>query len=82
MLACMDENGLTMDEESVTELTKALYQDAIAPGQQGITFAALKSQISKHEGLIENLTIRSLLENNFHYGSTGDAPKSQNLEQQ
>ena len=32
--ACMDENGMRFDEESVEELTKALYQDAIAVNHQ------------------------------------------------
>ena len=69
--ACMDENGMRFDEESVEELTRALYQDAIAANQQvpvwphspwtppqGITFSSLKSQLSKHDGLLDNLTIR------------------------
>ncbi|XP_023338172.1 NADPH oxidase 5 [Eurytemora carolleeae] len=57
MRACMDENGMNFDEDSVEELTGALYQDATSSNQNGITFSALKSQISKHEGLLENLTI-------------------------
>ena len=57
MRACMDENGMSFDEESVEELTRALYQDAASNNQPGITYASLKSQISKHEGLLENLTI-------------------------
>ena len=55
--ACMDENGMRFDEESVEELTRALYQDAIAGSNQGITFYDLKAQLSKHDGLMENLTI-------------------------
>ena len=58
MRACMDENGMSFDEESVEELTGALYLDATANQQPGIPFSSLKSQISKHEGLLENLTIR------------------------
>lgn len=57
MRACMDENGMSFDEESVEELTRALYQDAASSLQPGITYASLKSQISKHDGLLENLTI-------------------------
>ena len=30
----MDENGMRFDEESVEELTRALYQDAIAVNQE------------------------------------------------
>ena len=33
------------------------YQDAASNNQPGITYSSLKSQISKHEGLLENLTI-------------------------
>ena len=62
MRACMDENGMSFDEESVEELTGALYQDATANDTPGITFSSLKSQISKHEGLLENLTIRWALQ--------------------
>ena len=58
MQACMEENGMSFDEEVVEELTRALYQDAVSQQQPGITYSSLKSQILKHEGLIENLTIR------------------------
>ena len=58
MQACMEENGMSFDEEAVEELTRALYQDAVSHQQPGITYSSLKSQISKHEGLLENLTIR------------------------
>ena len=34
--------------------------------QQGITFSSLKSQLSKHDGLLENLTIRSAAEKNLY----------------
>jgi len=57
MRACMEENGMSFADESVEELTGALYQDAKANKQPGITFSSLKSQISAHEGLLENLTI-------------------------
>ena len=49
---------MSFDEEAVEELTRALYQDAVSQQQPGITYSSLKSQILKHEGLIENLTIR------------------------
>ena len=41
------------------------HQDAIAVNQQGITFSSLKSQLSKHDGLLENLTIRFFLSKNI-----------------
>ena len=41
------------------QILSSYPQDAIAVNQQGITFSSLKSQLSKHDGLLENLTIRS-----------------------
>ncbi|CAB4066983.1 NOX5 [Lepeophtheirus salmonis] len=57
MRACMDENGMTFDENEVDELTGALFTDALIEGQNGITFEALKAQLTKHEGLLQNLSI-------------------------
>ena len=67
MQACMEENGMSFDEEVVEELTRALYQDAVSQQQPGITYSSLKSQILKHEGLIENLTIRYYYQVVFQY---------------
>ena len=71
MRACMDENGMKFDEGEVDELTRALFHDATvvsstsnstnggAPsaGAGGITFDALKAQLTKHDGLLQNLSI-------------------------
>lgn len=67
MRACMDENGMKFEEGEVDELTHALFHDATfisdpsplvrADGGQGITFEALKAQLTKHEGLLQNLSI-------------------------
>ena len=68
MRACMDENGMKFEEGEVDELTHALFHDAtfISEQQQqqqagdvtvGITFEALKAQLTKHEGLLQNLSI-------------------------
>lgn len=66
MRACMDENGMKFDEGEVDELTRALFHDATvvtttsgnsqAPSG-GITFDALKAQLTKHDGLLQNLSI-------------------------
>ena len=67
----MDENGMKFDEGEVDELTRALFHDATvvsstsnsnnggAPsaGAGGITFDALKAQLTKHDGLLQNLSI-------------------------
>lgn len=62
MRACMDENGMKFDEGEVDELTRALFHDATTlvvnhPGAGGITFEALKAQLTKHDGLLQNLSI-------------------------
>ena len=62
MRACMDENGMKFEEGEVDELTHALFHDATFISDQpadaiGITFEALKAQLTKHEGLLQNLSI-------------------------
>ncbi|CAG0920188.1 unnamed protein product, partial [Notodromas monacha] len=54
--ACMDENGMNFSDEQIEDLTYALYEDADATGNE-ITYDALKAQLMKHEGLLENLSI-------------------------
>lgn len=58
MIACMEENGMDFSEEQIKELTIALFEDADQANQGTITFEALRSQLKKHEGLLENLSIR------------------------
>ena len=58
MRACMDENGMKFEEGEVDELTHALFHDATLGDSQpadavGITFEALKAQLTKHEGLLQ-----------------------------
>lgn len=66
MRACMDENGMKFDEGEVDELTRALFHDATvvcsgtvnnSQNSCGITFDALKAQLTKHDGLLQNLSI-------------------------
>ncbi len=65
MKACMEENGMDFDEKELEELAAALYEDAagLAAGEtagetKGITVDDLKAELSKHEGLLENLSIK------------------------
>lgn len=58
MRACMEENGIQFNEEQIEELTMALFDDADQANRGAITFEALKKQLEKHEGLLENLSIR------------------------
>lgn len=61
----MDENGMKFDEGEVDELTRALFHDATVVTSTsnsngaagGITFDALKAQLTKHDGLLQNLSI-------------------------
>ena len=63
--ACMDENGMRFDDKEVEELATALYEDAagLAAGEsaldsKGITTEDLKAELSKHDGLLENLSLK------------------------
>ena len=58
MHACMEENGMRFSEEQIEDLTAALSEDADVEAQGAITYEALKAQLAKHEGLLENLSIR------------------------
>ncbi|XP_031835083.2 NADPH oxidase [Nomia melanderi] len=57
MRACMEENGMEFSEEQIKELTVALFEDADQSNRGAITYEALKNQLKKHEGLLENLSI-------------------------
>ncbi|XP_017794538.1 PREDICTED: NADPH oxidase 5 [Habropoda laboriosa] len=57
MRACMEENGIQFSEEQIEELTIALFDDADQTNRGAITFEAMKKQLEKHEGLLENLSI-------------------------
>ena len=65
--ACVEENGLQFTSDQIDQLTKTLYHDAINnldesaltnADDEGIRFEQLKSQMVKHPGLLENLSIR------------------------
>ncbi|XP_039306624.1 NADPH oxidase 5 isoform X2 [Solenopsis invicta] len=57
MRACMEENEMKFSDEQIKELTVALFEDADQDNRGTITFEALKRQLEKHEGLLENLSI-------------------------
>lgn len=58
MRACMEENGMKFSEEQIEDLTVAMFEDADPNNRGTITYEALKNQLEKHGGLLENLTIR------------------------
>ncbi|XP_072389152.1 NADPH oxidase 5 isoform X1 [Diabrotica undecimpunctata] len=57
MRACMEENGMQFSEEQVADLTLAMFEDADSNHRGAITYEALKNQLEKHGGLLENLSI-------------------------
>lgn len=54
----MEENGMTFSEEQIDDLTMAMFEDADPCNRGTITFEALRNQLEKHGGLLENLSIR------------------------
>nr|CAH0104033.1 unnamed protein product [Daphnia galeata] len=66
--ACIEENGMKFSEKQLEELAEALYEDARGSSdstshpnsliENGLTYEDLKAQMSKHPGLLENLSIR------------------------
>ncbi|KAL3286019.1 hypothetical protein HHI36_000532 [Cryptolaemus montrouzieri] len=57
MRACMEENGMQFSEEQIDDLTHAMFEDADTNNRGAITYEALKNQLEKHGGLLENLSI-------------------------
>ncbi|KAF7267617.1 hypothetical protein GWI33_019109 [Rhynchophorus ferrugineus] len=57
MRACMEENGMQFSEEQIEDLTVAMFEDADTCNRGAITYEALKNQLEKHGGLLENLSI-------------------------
>lgn len=55
--ACMDENGMKFTDEQIENLTLAMFEDADPMNKGTITYEALKNQLEKHGGLLENLSI-------------------------
>ncbi|XP_037826147.1 uncharacterized protein LOC119614118 isoform X2 [Lucilia sericata] len=55
--ACMEENGMEFSEDQIEDLTTAMFEDADPHNRGEITYEALKNQLHKHGGLLENLSI-------------------------
>lgn len=49
---------MKFSDDQIHELTMALFEDADVERRGALTFDALKAQLQKHEGLLENLSIR------------------------
>ncbi|XP_052756784.1 NADPH oxidase 5 [Galleria mellonella] len=57
MWACMEENGMQFSDEQLQQLTRAMFEDADTEQRGAITYEALRHQLTKHDGLLENLSI-------------------------
>ncbi|XP_059056075.1 NADPH oxidase 5-like [Achroia grisella] len=57
MWACMEENGMQFSDEQLQQLTRAMFEDADTEHRGAITYEALRHQLTKHDGLLENLSI-------------------------
>lgn len=58
MKACMEENGMKFSDEQIEDLTLAMFEDADTQNTGAISYESLKAQLEKHDGLLENLSIR------------------------
>lgn len=54
---CMDESTLQFSEDTLDELTRALFYDADEDNSGTITFEELQRELDRHPGVLENLTI-------------------------
>lgn len=61
----MEENGMQFSEEQIDDLTMALFEDADSESRGAITYESLKNQLEKHGGLLENLSIRYVINLNI-----------------
>lgn len=58
MTACMHENSMSFSPEQIEDLTSAIIEDSGTDSRDAITYEALKNQLEKHGGFLENLSIR------------------------
>ena len=54
----MGESALQFSDDQLDELTQTLLEDADATNSGSITFEELRTALSRHPGLVENLTFR------------------------
>ena len=56
--SCMGESALQFNDDQLDELTRALIEDADATDTGTLTFEELQKALSRHPGLVDNLTLR------------------------
>ena len=55
----MEESSIQLPEDRLDQLTTILFEDADTDNSGSITFEELSTELEKHPGVLENLTIRS-----------------------
>ena len=58
--SCVDESSLSVSEADLNKLTDVLFDTADSDQSGSISFDELKTELSKHPGVLENLTVRSV----------------------
>ena len=59
--SCMGESALQFSDDQLDELTRTLLEDADIDNSGSVTFEELQSALSRHPGLVENLTFRLVM---------------------
>ena len=57
----MGESALQFSDDQLDELTRTLLDDADIDNSGSVTFEELRSALSRHPGLVENLTFRLVM---------------------
>ena len=57
----MGESALQFSDDQLDELANALIEDADDTNSGSLTFEELQKALSKHPGLVENLSFRSVV---------------------
>lgn len=57
----MGESALQFSDDQLDELTRTLLEDADIDNSGSVTFEELQSALSRHPGLVENLTFRLVM---------------------
>lgn len=60
----MGESALQFSDDQLDELTRTLLEDADVDNSGSVSFEELQSALSRHPGLVENLTFRLVM---LHY---------------
>ena len=59
--SCMEDGSLRLSEEALDTMTMLLFEKADVNGNGRITFEELRGELNKYPDILENLTIRFVL---------------------